>query len=145
ARLCDHARLAHPLCEQRLADRVVDLVRAGVVEVLALQPHIAANALGDPLREVERARTADVVAQQAVERLLERGVVARREPGRLELVERGHQRLGDVPAAIRPEPPLDRRLAHAAARSSACATAWKKASTFAGSLRPGSASVPLAV
>ena len=36
ARLGDDSRLAHPPGQQRLTDRVVDLVRAGVVEVLAL-------------------------------------------------------------------------------------------------------------
>ena len=37
AGLGDDAPLAHPEREQRLADRVVDLVRAGVVQVLALE------------------------------------------------------------------------------------------------------------
>ena len=37
AGLGDDPRLAHPLRQQRLADRVVDLVGAGVGEVLALQ------------------------------------------------------------------------------------------------------------
>jgi hypothetical protein len=37
AGLGDHPGLAHPLGEQRLAQHVVDLVRAGVVEVLALE------------------------------------------------------------------------------------------------------------
>ena len=37
AGLGDEPRLAHPLGEQRLAEHVVDLVRAGVVEVLALE------------------------------------------------------------------------------------------------------------
>ena len=37
AGLGDDAALAHPLREQRLAERVVDLVRAGVREVLALE------------------------------------------------------------------------------------------------------------
>ena len=45
AGLGDEAGLAHPLGEQRLAEHVVDLVRAGVVEVLALeqQPHARAR------------------------------------------------------------------------------------------------------
>ena len=37
AGLGDHALLAHALGEQALAERVVDLVRTGVVEILALQ------------------------------------------------------------------------------------------------------------
>ena len=37
ARFGDDAPLAHALGEQRLAERVVDLVRAGVRQILALQ------------------------------------------------------------------------------------------------------------
>ena len=37
AGLGDHAALAHPHGQQRLAERVVDLVGAGVVQVFALQ------------------------------------------------------------------------------------------------------------
>ena len=42
ARLGDDAALAQPDGEQRLADGVVDLVGAGVVQVLALQPDVRA-------------------------------------------------------------------------------------------------------
>ena len=41
----DHAALAHPQREQRLAERVVDFVGAGVVEVFALEPDLSAAAL----------------------------------------------------------------------------------------------------
>ena len=64
AGLGDDPRLAHALGEQRLAERVVDLVRAGVVEVLALEPDLAARRLAEPLGVVERRGAADVVAQQ---------------------------------------------------------------------------------
>ncbi len=37
AGLGDHAPLAHPQGQQRLAERVVDFVSAGVIQVLALQ------------------------------------------------------------------------------------------------------------
>ena len=37
ARLGDDPPLAHPQCEQDLAERIVDLVRPGVVEILAFQ------------------------------------------------------------------------------------------------------------
>ena len=50
AGLGDDPGLADPLGEQRLAEHVVDLVRAGVVEVLALeQDPGAAGVLGEPL------------------------------------------------------------------------------------------------
>ena len=45
AGLGDDARLAHAPGQQRLAERVVDLVRAGVEEVLALEPDRAAGGL----------------------------------------------------------------------------------------------------
>ncbi len=45
-RLGDHATLSHPLREQRLPDGVVDLVRAGVGEVLALEVDTPAKPLG---------------------------------------------------------------------------------------------------
>ena len=45
AGLGDDPPLAHPLGQQRLAERVVDLVGAGVVEVLALEPDRVAGGL----------------------------------------------------------------------------------------------------
>ena len=56
AGLGDHAGLAHPPGEQRLAEHVADLVGAGVVEVLALEQDPAADQLGQPGGLVERAR-----------------------------------------------------------------------------------------
>ena len=56
AGLGDDARLAHPAGEQDLAEHVVDLVRAGVVELLALEIDLcAAELLRQPFGEIERA------------------------------------------------------------------------------------------
>ena len=78
AGLGDDPRLLHRLREQRLAERVVDLVRAGVEQVLALEEDPrAAELAGQPLGEGERRRTADVVPQQLVERVAETSVAAR--------------------------------------------------------------------
>ena len=55
-------------------------------------------------REVERGRAADVVAGEAVEQVLELRIVARFGVGRLQLVERRHQRLRRVLAAELAEP-----------------------------------------
>ncbi len=41
----DHALLAHAQREQALADRVVDLVSAGVIEVFAFEPNLRPAAL----------------------------------------------------------------------------------------------------
>ena len=112
AGLGDHPRLAHPPRQQRLAQRVVDLVRAGVGQVLALQPHLAAGDLRQAARVVERRRPADVVAQQPRQLVLERRVGARREPLPLQLVKGRDQRLGHVAAAVGAEAPRERRGAH---------------------------------
>ena len=52
----DDAGLAHPLGEQDLTEAIVDLVRAGVVELVALEVDLrAAEMLGQPLGKIERA------------------------------------------------------------------------------------------
>ena len=67
ARLGDDPPLAHPLGEQCLTERVVDLVRAGVVEVLALEVDGVAGSLAQPRRQIQGRGPADVVVQQLVE------------------------------------------------------------------------------
>ncbi len=37
---CDHSRFAHSQRQQRLADRVVNLVSTGVVQVFSLEPNL---------------------------------------------------------------------------------------------------------
>ena len=57
AGLGDDAGLAHPPGEQDLAHDIVDLVCAGVVELVALEIDLgAAEMVGQPLGEIERAR-----------------------------------------------------------------------------------------
>ena len=63
AGLGDDALLAHAPRHHDLAEHVVDLVRAGVVELLALEIDFrAAEMLGQPLGEIERRRPADIIA-----------------------------------------------------------------------------------
>src|SRR5205807_5435962 len=153
--LGDHPRLAHPPREQRLADVVFELGGAGVQQVLALEQYPPAGGLAQPSRLVQRRRAPGVVAQQGVELSAKGGIGPRQLPLRLELRERRHQRLGYVLPAVGPEAVLDR--AHSARSGSgltACAgepsgsdpprAAEKNASSLPGSLRPGSASTPLA-
>ena len=67
--------LPHAAREQDLADGVVDLVRAGVGEVLALQKNAcAAGVRRETRREVHGRRPAHVVAQQRTELGEENGV-----------------------------------------------------------------------
>ena len=71
----DHAFLAHALGEQSLAERVVDLVRAGVEQVFALEVDFcAAERFGEALGEVERRGAAGVISEQRVELGLKGGV-----------------------------------------------------------------------
>ncbi len=98
AGLGDDPPLAESLREHRLAERVVQLVRAGVEEILALQVEPLRG--GEPLGAGERRRPARVGAGEVVELGVERLVGERRGPCARELVERRDQRLGDVAAAV---------------------------------------------
>ena len=110
AGLGDDAPLAHAPREQRLADRVVDLVGAGVVQVLALEQHRRADLLGEAGGRGERRGPADELGQQRVELRPERRIRPGRVVERGQIVERGDQRLGDVAAAVGTEPSGDRPL-----------------------------------
>ena len=109
AGLGDDPCLAHAPGEQNLPERVVDLVCAGVREILALEPDLrAACMLGEPRRGAERGRTAYEVAQQIGQLRLERRIDACGEVGGLEFIERGHQGLGHVPTSEAAEASEDR-------------------------------------
>ncbi len=102
AGFCDHARLAHAAGEQCLADRVVDLVRAGVIEIFALQIDLrAAQHLAPAPGVIDRARPTDKVVQFALELGDELGIHAVLLVGVAQFLERMHQRLGDEDAAVR--------------------------------------------
>jgi hypothetical protein len=98
ARLGHDPALAEPHGEQCLAERVVQLVRAGVQQVLALQ--VEALARCEALGKRQRRRPPAVGAAQLVQLGLEGGVLARRLPPGLELVECRDQRLGNEAAAV---------------------------------------------
>ena len=64
AGLGDDALLAHAAGEKDLAQHVVHLVGAGMVQLLALEVDLrAAEMLGHALGEIERARAADVMGR----------------------------------------------------------------------------------
>ena len=93
-------RLSHPHREQRLAERVVHLVRAGMTEVFALEVDFrAAEFRGQIGGEVKRRRTADVLARQTLELGAKGRVAPRRAVRTLQLSERRNQGLRDVAAA----------------------------------------------
>ena len=110
--LRDDSRLTEPARQQRLAERVVDLVRAGVGEILALEieadradrrssrrPTRPPRLFREPVGAVEGRRAAGVATEQVVELGPEPGVVADGVVRRLELLERRDERLGHVAAA----------------------------------------------
>ena len=138
AGLGDHAALAHPLGQQRLAERVVDLVRAGVQQVLALEVDGPAQLRGQPPGAVQRRGPARVVAQQLGQLGGVGRVLAGLQPRGLELVQRRDQGLGHEAAAVGAELALAPGClgrAHAVLGSgSVVRTARKNAVSLAGSL-----------
>ena len=92
--------LAHAAGEEDLAERVVDLVGAGVVELVALEVDLrAAEPLGQALGEVERRGAADVVLPEVVHLGPEGRVGLGLLVLGLEVEDERHQRLGDEAAA----------------------------------------------
>ena len=112
AGLGDHPALPHPPRQQRLTDRVVDLVGAGVGEVLPLQVDATPDSFGEALRQIQRRGPTHVVPQQRAELALERLVHTRLRPGGAELVQGGDQRLRNESTPVGAEPLLDRSCAH---------------------------------
>ena len=104
AHVDDDPRLAHAPRQQDLAEHVVDLVGAGVVELLALEIDFGAAAMRrHAFGEVERRRPADIVRQIIVHLGLERRVGPRGRVGLLEIENDRHQGLGHEPSAEQAE------------------------------------------
>ena len=104
-RLCDHALRAELVREQHLSDRVVDLVRTRVREVLALQPHIRTPALRQTARMSQRRRPADPAVELLV-KLGEKFRIAQEAVDTfLQTIERRHERFWNVTATERAEAP----------------------------------------
>ncbi len=101
AGLGDDARLAHALGEQGLADAVVHLVRAGVVQILALEVDLGAAAdLGEALGVIDRRRTADEMLEFVVVLGAEGRVGLGSGVSGLQLIEGSEQRFGDEDTAV---------------------------------------------
>ena len=96
AGLGDDTRLAQLLGEQGLTEHVVDLVRARVVQVLALQEHAHTAQVGCETRCLSQQRgTSGVVQEQVAQTALERLVAPQALPRGLNLFEGAHEGLGD--------------------------------------------------
>src|SRR5262249_11731461 len=93
--------LAHPPREQDLAHHIVDLVRARMVELVALQVDFrAAQMLGQPLGIIEGTWPADIMLEEIVKLGLKRRVGLGFVVGLLEIQDERHQCLGHEAAAI---------------------------------------------
>ena len=101
AGLGDDARLAHAPGEQDLADAVVDLVRAGVEQVLALEINFrAAEFPGEAFGKVKRRGPAAEFLQVILELALKLRVLLRAEIFVLQFLQRMHQRLRHETPAV---------------------------------------------
>src|SRR5262249_37331305 len=98
------ASLAHAAGKQNLPQAIVDLVRAGVVQLIALQVNLRpAQVLGQARGEIERARAAGVVRVEGRELLVKLRVrLGGGVPG-LKVEDQRHQRFGDEAAAVEAE------------------------------------------
>jgi len=102
--LSDDPFLAHALAQERLAHDIVELVGTAVAEVLALQvdPRPAAS-LGEPASEVQRRRASAVMVHVITQFRLEGAVPLHCFILSLQLLQRGHEDLRNVSAAVPPE------------------------------------------
>jgi hypothetical protein len=106
AGLGDDALLAHSPRHHDLAKHIVDLVRAGVVELLALEIDFgAAKMLGEALGEIQRRRPADIVPEVAVHFRTEGRIGLGDGIGLLQIENQRHQRFGDKASAENAEMP----------------------------------------
>ena len=105
AGLGDDAALFHAPRQQYLAQAIVDLVRAGVVELVALEVEFgAAEMAGQPLSEIQRARPADIMLKVMVELGLKGWVAARLGVSLLNRENQQHREiLGDKAATVNAE------------------------------------------
>ena len=101
AGLGDHSLLAHAARQEGLADGVVDLVGASMVQVFPLQVDLsAAQNVGQTTGVVDGAGSAHVMFQLMGELGLELGIVAEAQILLAQFFHRRDQGLGHVDAAI---------------------------------------------
>ena len=114
----DDPRLSHPAREDDLPQHVVDLVRAGVVQLVALHVDLGTTQMRrQPFGEIERARPPHVMLPQPVHLGPERGVGLGEFIPRLQIKDQRHQRFTDKPPAEHAEPALLVRPGHKAVDS----------------------------
>ena len=104
-RLGDDSFLAHAQCEQGLSDRVIDLVSAGVIQVLALQIDPGSTAFfRHTFSEVQRARPPRIRCQKRGQTPLKRVVALGTLVFFSQFFQGMHQRFGHITATEFTEP-----------------------------------------
>jgi hypothetical protein len=97
----DDARLPHFQREQTLTNRVVDLMRAGMQQVFALEIDArTAKLLREARSELQRRRASREILEQILKLGLKGGIGLSKFVGAFELEERHHERFGDVAASV---------------------------------------------
>ncbi len=106
AGLGDHPGLAHPTGEQALAEHVVDLMGAGVGQILPFEQDAGtAHMRGQPGRVRERGGPTGIRREQPAQLGGKAGIGPRLRGGVDQLIQRGEQRLGNETATEAPEVP----------------------------------------
>ena len=102
----NNALLAHAAGEQNLAEHIVDLVCAGVVELIALEIDFrAAKFFCQAFCEIERARATDIMFGEMIKLGLKSRILFGDLIGLFQLKDERHQSLGDKAAAEQAEMP----------------------------------------
>ncbi len=97
----DDAGFPHSAGEKNLTDRVIDFMRSGMEKVFPLEIDFgAAELLREALRKVEGRRASAKVSQQISQLLAEGRVSSRRVVFLFQILQSGHQRLGDKHPAV---------------------------------------------
>ncbi len=97
----DNPLLAHTPGKEGLAKAVVDLVRAGVQQVLALDVDLrAAVDFAEALGKVERRGPSGVIGEQILQLGLKSRIDARFQIRLLQFFERRHQDFGNISASV---------------------------------------------
>src|SRR5713226_3656157 len=101
ARLRDDPILLHPARQQDLAQRVVDLMRPRMAEILPLEIDPRPLELPcEPLGKVKRGFPPGIFAEITVKLSAEARIAPDLFVSFLQLDQRRHERLGDIPTAI---------------------------------------------
>src|ERR1700733_493525 len=150
ASLRNHSLFLHAHSKQALPDAVIDFVRAGVKQILAFQINLrAAEMLRQSRGELQRRRPPGEIVEQVVKFSAERFIAARLQISPLQLFERRHECLRDVPSAERAKAPAIIRNRNWSCTHARCSlpllTASISAYSRCRSFFPGLASTPLQI